>query len=1146
MALPALPDRYEYVSDPVLGEGGMGVVYRARDRLLDKHVAIKVVRSELAADPLFRRLFDSELRAAARLAHPRIVPLHDTGELASGAPFLALAYADGGSVSAWVKRAPPWSAILRMALDLLEGLAFVHATGALHRDIKPANILLYGRDRRAWIADLGLADNLGELTRSVGRTEGTPGYMAPEQALGRAQELGPSTDLYSVGVVLWQLVTGRRPFQRSYAGGEAGELPPMVVREGLAVPAELDRILANMLAADPLSRYDLAADVATELRALGPAVPPRRSAARPPQVGRPVAPAASLSVSTSAQAAKATGIVLDGVPLWNRPLPPALPERVPSPVDVGEPGASVRLFTLRDPPLVGHQRLRQALWDAARAVRDTGEARVLVVRGAPGSGKSHLVRSVVRALHAGGWAEPQWLSYHRPADPADGFAGAVVERLRPWGADRGELERRAVRRLARQRQRLDTAIRREAQELAQWLRPRVDEPAVPDAVALRALQRDVEASSWRGLACLVLDDAELAVEPGDGLALAANILRGRGGRRLVYVTVGPQADLGELERLGAEVVEMPTLDRRGARELLDAWLPLEPAVADVLSERCGGDAGLARDVAMSWAERDWLVRRGPRVGLAPGVDPTAALPAGADALHIERLETLARQTAHPGLFLNVVHALSLVGRTMERPLFDALCGDLDEDLFSSGIVEELPGRVRFTSVRGYEAARSAAEQRDDVDACYDALLERVGEQVGPELRGRWALGAGDRFAACEWLQEAVQRALAAGRLGAAEVEAHELLRATEGREPYLGARGQAWLWWGRAALARGEYPTARDRLRRSLRRAEALEDNRSVLLCRVGLAALGVALGELDTAEEHLDEAERRAAAPELAELRAEVVRTRAELELHRRNGTGADVLFRRAERMADERDDLRGVGAALLGQARLQLHRGDLKDADATFDEARRIFERSRDPVGAVEAMLGWATVLAERGAQGPADRALRRVVEKADRLGATAVALRARMEQARALTEAGELAEAEAAWRHLAAWAHDVGDYDACCQIDEALIWLALFRGDVQRAYEVLDRLAGRLRTAPGHEAQAGFRLAGAAYLLAAERADVAHGWLWEALELGLADRRSRERVHRVQALLAACERAPRVAELARRALDRLASPHLEDLSS
>ncbi len=385
-----LPPRYALLDDPVLGQGAVGQVLRARDRVLDVPVAIKVVRPDLAADPRFRRLFDREVRISARVTHPHIVPLHDHGELPDGTPWLALALADAGSFKTLHRDGPrDWNLILRLVLELLEALAHLHARGMIHRDIKPENVLLYtdaDGEPHVWLADLGLANASLHLAQREGRREGTPGYMAPEQAMGLPREYGPHTDIYSVGAVLWELVTGDLPFEAWMTSMDA-ELPALVPREGLLVPEGLPLVLKNCLHPEPLSRYDLAADLRTELLALSEPRCGRGDFEGPCEATGTVAPGAKRLRGVSSVVLDTISDIPDPtkgpdprVPVWNRPLPPPVPHEPPPESGRGASArASLRLFALREPPLVARDRERAALWELARAVREDQQTRVVLV-----------------------------------------------------------------------------------------------------------------------------------------------------------------------------------------------------------------------------------------------------------------------------------------------------------------------------------------------------------------------------------------------------------------------------------------------------------------------------------------------------------------------------------------------------------------------------------------------------------------------------------------------------------------------------------------------------------------------------------------------------------------------------------------------
>ena len=208
----ALGDHYEL--DREIGRGGMSVVYRARDRRLNRAVAIKVLPPELAFDPAVRTRFTREAQMSAQLSHPHIVPIHDVGER-EGIAWLVMPFVSGGSLATLLAHEPkqPIEEVLRLARETADALAYAHQRGVVHRDIKPDNILLDGESGRAMVTDFGIARAVEAGTRLTvtGIAVGTPTYMSPEQATGE-REIDGRSDIYSLGVVAYQMLTGRTPF----------------------------------------------------------------------------------------------------------------------------------------------------------------------------------------------------------------------------------------------------------------------------------------------------------------------------------------------------------------------------------------------------------------------------------------------------------------------------------------------------------------------------------------------------------------------------------------------------------------------------------------------------------------------------------------------------------------------------------------------------------------------------------------------------------------------------------------------------------------------------------------------------------------------------------------------------------------------
>ena len=204
-----------YELETEIGRGGMSVVYRARDLRLNRPVAIKVLPPELAHDPAIRARFTREAQMSAQLSHAHIVPIYDVGER-EGIAWFVMALVTGGNLATHLTREPrqPLDEVRRILTEVADALAYAHLRGVIHRDIKPDNILLDRQTGRAMVTDFGIAwaTEAGARLTATGIAVGTPTYMSPEQAVGE-RELDGRSDIYSVGVLGYQMLTGRVPFE---------------------------------------------------------------------------------------------------------------------------------------------------------------------------------------------------------------------------------------------------------------------------------------------------------------------------------------------------------------------------------------------------------------------------------------------------------------------------------------------------------------------------------------------------------------------------------------------------------------------------------------------------------------------------------------------------------------------------------------------------------------------------------------------------------------------------------------------------------------------------------------------------------------------------------------------------------------------
>jgi tetratricopeptide (TPR) repeat protein/tRNA A-37 threonylcarbamoyl transferase component Bud32 len=254
-----------------LGRGGMGVVYQARHLRLHRVVALKMILQGAHAGPDDMARFLTEAEAVARLQHPHIVQLYESGEH-EGVPYFTLEYVSGGTLADKVREKPlPPEEAARVVEQLARGMAYAHAQGIVHRDLKPENVLL-AEDGTPKITDFGLAKRVegdSHLTAS-GAVMGTPSYMAPEQARGQTSHVGPLADVYSLGAILYRLLTGRPPFQAATVMDTLWQVmeaePASLIQLQPKVPRDLETITLKCLQKDPARRYASAHELAEDLR----------------------------------------------------------------------------------------------------------------------------------------------------------------------------------------------------------------------------------------------------------------------------------------------------------------------------------------------------------------------------------------------------------------------------------------------------------------------------------------------------------------------------------------------------------------------------------------------------------------------------------------------------------------------------------------------------------------------------------------------------------------------------------------------------------------------------------------------------------------------------------------------------------------
>ena len=357
----------------VAGRGGMATVYRAEQIVLGRSVAVKVLDSELAADPAVAAMFLREARAASRINHPNIVSVIDFGQTPDGAHYLVMEYLKGRALSALLQQEFPLAParIASLMAQVMDALEEAHSVDVVHGDLKPDNILIErlrtGADL-VKVCDFGIARLLDVADEHGGIISGTPEYMSPEQV--RGAQIDFRTDIYSAGIVLYELLAGNPPFmaderlQLLLRHCETPPVPPRQVRPDLGIPPKLEEIALRALAKEPADRYQSAAELREALLAV--------DLARTPPTGvRPMTAAPrDRAMRDTVFAAHGTGPVRTAAHLETQQIPVVGRDH-----ELGRIDALVRL----------------------------PHARSLVLAGPPGSGKTRLCEAAVQAAERQGF-----------------------------------------------------------------------------------------------------------------------------------------------------------------------------------------------------------------------------------------------------------------------------------------------------------------------------------------------------------------------------------------------------------------------------------------------------------------------------------------------------------------------------------------------------------------------------------------------------------------------------------------------------------------------------------------------------------------------------------------------------------------------
>ena len=965
-----------FVLDACIGQGGMGEVWRGRHREQTVPVAIKVITAAEARDPDVRAAFRNEVRAVARLDHPGIVRVLDYGSvdraaerdsggrLVQESPFLAMELLSGGSLH----QAPPpadWSAIERTLLDLLEALAHAHSRGVVHRDLKPRNVLFASPDSDRpglRLTDFGIAHALGgDDPDDPDGTTGTPWYMAPEQLHDRWRDYGPWTDLYALGCIAWELVTGARPFEGAslfaiiWAHLNTA-LPEF--RPRFAVPAGFESFVRQLLEKDHRARFRRAADAAFALREL------------------------------------------EENPVWG---PPPLPDswRVehPGPSESERLlGAGLGLHGLRRLPVLGREGQLDTAWAALKEVWASAAPRLLLLLGEAGCGKSRIAEFVCERAEEVGGATMLRVVHDPVPTPTTGLRGMVLRALGCAGLDRSDIATRIEGQLTAD----GVSDPYEWQALTEFVSParewvgEVDDQPVRFADPLQRnvlLQRLLARRAAGRPLILWMDDIQWGSQ---ALSLAEHLLDSAPmatGPLLLLLTARSEA-LAErplesrriaaiLERSGTSSLAVPPLDDRDSRRLVRGVLGLEGDLAEAVEIRAGGNPLFAVQLVGDWIRRG-LLQPGERGFTMKGqVLPVLLLPVDIHQIWQDRLDRL--DEAFDDVVQPTLELAAALGLQVDAFEWNHACDQarlhadpgLIDALLTEGLAEPNEGGWAFASELLREtlerSARAAGRWAWLNEACAGMLETRY---------PRGARGVARRLGT--HLREADRLDEAVDQLGEAAwelVDANEYRRALQVavlREEALRQMEaeRSDVRWGECLLIRcganlqlGRHDEALEEARTA--EVEAARHGWHTILARAlgqqgTIARLRGDLGEaIDRWEEAL-----RLCPPDDRDSRARLLYYLASVYRQRCEFDRAGDLYREALDLYGEVTNQLGEAQCLFGLATIAQDSGDLDTSERVFDSLLRLFRRLGNRFGIAQALNGLAGVAHLRGDLDEAER--------------------------------------------------------------------------------------------------------------------------------------------------------------------------------
>ena len=1005
-----------YLLLEVVGKGGMGLVYRALNSRGD-NVAVKVIRRDLLEEPEVHKRFAREARAVAQLVHPNIARLLDFG-VDQGETYMVMEYVGGGSMVPWRLNPPDGPTLQRTMVGILRALAHAHAKGIVHRDLKPENVLLHYQDDGIpvpKVMDFGVAHFRDDIpVEQTGASfVGTPEYMSPEQILNPA-DVSPASDLYAVGVMLFEAVCGRLPFSKGSAEATViahvnTPVPPVVARSGYQVLGGIEQVIERLLAKFPPSRYLFAADA-------------RRALEKCAIVGEPAAglKGAVRNESSSDRMKFSTFRSQKG--------PSESSASVAEPHPLG-------LLGLRDPPFTGREKELRRMATVAASALSSSSTRLICVIGEAGTGKTRLVSQLSETIEESGTMQVWSARVERDsADALSPLRMAFRRGMRLTGLTEVECEKRISDILHRQ----SVSDAWEETSLLQLLGPHENPSGLlqQESARFALMERVLRRASHDRPVLLRFEDVHH--DDGTLLRFIHWLLSSRAGRfsGCIVVTGRPQLlahashdarsawtrILNDISSFGA-LVKLEPLSDEEVGQMLAAHLTILSVPTEELVRRAQGNPQLALELMR------YIMDASAEVGSLMESDPGALLPQALGPVLQKRLLEAAASGGDMAETSVIWELLAVAGETVSVALAAELVREAGVPDDMRALDRALTAGMLTGVLREPELGRYAFE----TDWLREALLEQaaMGGRITALNRhvARARIGlqmtrtVADTRVLAEYLERAGELTDAIRWYLLSATRASELFHHKSAVQSFTSVLSLCKQVWGAEGVHRDAYM-------RALR----------------GSAETALHLGQLDDASEQATTLMnmRPESMGDGLHILARVAFRRGDLR------TGRD-LFSRAETSYRALGQVEGLAHAKLEHSRLEIADGRMQDAESLLRRCRANFASLGHLKGEALALQALGQVAERTGLPEEAENYTRQALEQLEALHERVHAARCRQTLAELSLTQGQHEQALPLLDGAIEVLQSIGDRFGVCTITAAMGRAHEAQGEYERARQL-----------------------------------------------------------------------------------------------